>query len=91
MVGKDKIPKYPSKVKLVKPARLKLNQKKIDAIMKKLAGKSGPGSRSRSEAQVLEGHDNHDIDPDLEAPILTEGMEWVDVDDAEASSQPMLI
>ncbi len=91
MVGKDKIPKYPSKVKLVKLARLKLNQKKINSVMKKLAGKSGPGSRSRSEAQVLEGHDNydnHDIDPDLEAPILTEGTEWVDVDvdDAEASS-----
>ena len=88
MVGKDKVPKYPAKVKLVKLARLKLNQKKTDSVMKRLASKSGPQSGSRSGTWIQEDNDNHDNGPDLEAPILTEGMEWVDVDDTEASGSP---
>ena len=31
------------------------------------------------------GHDHDHDDPDLEAPVLTEGMEWIDVEDGDSS------
>ncbi len=83
MAGKDKIPKQPVKVKLVKLARLKLNQKRIDLAMKQVIARN---TQAPTQPSVLgcDDHDDHD-DPDLEAPVLTEGTEWIDVDDRDNS------
>ncbi len=68
--------KQPVKVKLVKPARLKLIQKRIDLAMKWVIARN---TQASTQPPVLgcsdhDGQGDHD-DPDLEVPMLTEGAE----------------
>ncbi len=84
MVGKDKILKQPAKVKLVKLARLKLNQKRIDLAMRYIAARNTQ-TPTQSSSMEQASHDHDHDDPDLEVPVLTEGIEWIDMEDGDSN------